>query len=131
MIDRAHELPLAAQCRLLRIARGCLYYRPTPVSETDLRLMRRIDELHLAFPFFGSRRLRVKLREDGFDVGRRCLGVSVPVLLVSVHLLVRDPFVGHRLALVMTTRPTLNPDLPDLPGAGPEPAKIIVVNRSR
>ncbi len=70
MIDRAHELPLAAQCRLLRIARGCLYYRPTPVSETDLRLMRRIDELHLAFPFFGSRRLRVKLREDGFDVGR-------------------------------------------------------------
>lgn len=73
MIDRAHELPLAAQCRLLGIARGCAYYRPVPVSEADLRLMRRIDELHLAFPFFGSRRLRVKLREDGFDVGRRHL----------------------------------------------------------
>jgi putative transposase len=73
MIDKTHELPLTAQCRLLGIARGCAYYRPVPVPEADLRLMRRIDELHLAFPFFGSRRLRVKLREDGFDVGRRHL----------------------------------------------------------
>ena len=73
MIDPAHVLPVAAQCRLLEISRGCVYYRPTPMSEFDLRLMRRIDELHLAFPFFGSRRLLVKLREDGFDVGRRHL----------------------------------------------------------
>lgn len=73
MIDREHELPLAAQCRLLGIARGCLHYRPVPVSAADLRLMRRIDELYLAFPFFGSRRLQIKLREDGFDVGRRHL----------------------------------------------------------
>lgn len=73
MIDKTHPLPIAAQCRLLAISRGCVYYRPTPVSEADLRLMRRIDELHLAFPFFGSRRLQVKLREDGFDVGRRHL----------------------------------------------------------
>jgi len=43
------------------------------MAASDLRLMRRIDELHLAFPFFGSRRLQVKLREDGFDVGRRHL----------------------------------------------------------
>jgi hypothetical protein len=47
----AHELPLAAQCRLLGVARGCAYYRPVPVSEADLRLMRRIDERHLAFVF--------------------------------------------------------------------------------
>jgi putative transposase len=73
MIDRAHELPLAAQCRLLGVARGCAYYRPVPVSEADLRLMRRIDERHLAFVFFGSRRLPKKLRGDGFDVGRRHL----------------------------------------------------------
>ena len=73
MIDPAHVLPVAAQCRLLEISRGCVYYRPTPMSEFDLRLMRRIDELHLAFAFFGSRRLLVKLREDGFDVGRRHL----------------------------------------------------------
>jgi putative transposase len=73
MIDKTHALPVAAQCRLLTISRGCVYYRPTPISEAELRLMRRIDELHLEFPFFGSRRLLVKLREDGFDVGRRHL----------------------------------------------------------
>ncbi len=71
MIDQTHGLPIAAQCRLLQIARGCVYYQPVPVSATDLRVMRRIDELHLAYPFFGSRRLLVKLTEEGFVVGRR------------------------------------------------------------
>lgn len=71
MIDQTHILPLAAQCRLLGISRGCAYYQPVPISAADLRLMRRIDELHLAYPFFGSRRLLVKLREEGFVVGRR------------------------------------------------------------
>ena len=73
MIDSTHALPVAAQCRLLEISRGCVYYRPTLIAESELRLMRRIDELHLEFPFFGSRRLQVKLRENGFDVGRRHL----------------------------------------------------------
>jgi putative transposase len=73
MIDTAHALPVAVQCRLLDISRGCVYYQPMPIAETDLRLMRRIDQLHLEFPFFGSRRLRVKLCEDGFEVGRRHL----------------------------------------------------------
>lgn len=71
MIDKTHPLSVAAQCRLINIARGCVYYQPTPVSEADLRLMRRLDELHLEYPFFGSRRLLVKLREEGFAVGRR------------------------------------------------------------
>jgi putative transposase len=71
MIDKTHPLPIAAQCRLVNIARGCVYYQPTPISEADLRLMRRLDELHLEYPFFGSRRLLVKLREEGVDVGRR------------------------------------------------------------
>jgi putative transposase len=73
MIDQTHTLPVAAQCRLLEVSRGCVYYRPAPIAQADLRLMRRIDELHLEFPFFGSRRLLVKLREDGFEVGRRHL----------------------------------------------------------
>jgi hypothetical protein len=59
------------------------------------------------------------------------LRVSVSLLPVSVHLVVRDPLAGHRIGLVMTSKPTLNPDLPDLPSSGPEPAKIVVVNRSR
>lgn len=73
MIDKTHALSIAAQCRLLEIARGCVYYQPVPISAEELRLMRRIDELHLQYPFFGSRRLLVKLREDGFDLGRRHL----------------------------------------------------------
>jgi putative transposase len=89
MIDKAHGLPLAAQCRLLRISRGCVYYRPAPTSQADLQLMRRIDELHLAFPFFGSRRLRVKLREDGFEVGRRHLATLMRRM--GIEALYRKP----------------------------------------
>jgi putative transposase len=73
MIAPDHPLPVAAQCRLLRISRGCVYYRPVPISKADLRLMRRLDELHLEYPFFGSRRLQVKLDEEGLSVGRRHL----------------------------------------------------------
>lgn len=89
MIDREHELPLAAQCRLLGIARGCAYYRPVPVSQADLRLMRHIDELDLAFPYFGSRRLQIKLREDGVDVGRRHLATLMRRM--GIEALYRKP----------------------------------------
>jgi putative transposase len=67
MIDKTHALLVAAQCRrLLDISRGCVYYRPVPVSAADLAIMRRLDELHLEHPTFGSRRLLVVLRREGF-----------------------------------------------------------------
>ena len=53
MIDRDHRLPVKRQARLLDISRGTEHYRPRPVSERDLALMRRIDELHLEHPFAG------------------------------------------------------------------------------
>ena len=59
MIDRSHELPVARQARELGISRGSVYYLPRPVSSADLALMRRIDELHLEYPFAGSRMLRI------------------------------------------------------------------------
>ena len=71
MIDKTHALPVAAQCRLLEISRGCVYYRPVPLSELDLRLMRRLDELHLEHPCYGSRRLVVLLRREGVEIGRQ------------------------------------------------------------
>lgn len=71
MIDKTHTLPVAAQCRLLDISRGCVYYRPVPVSAADLTLMRRMDELHLEHPTFGSRRLLAVLRREGFHTGRQ------------------------------------------------------------
>jgi putative transposase len=71
MIDPTHELPIARQAELLDLARSTVYYRPQPVSERDLALMRRIDELHLEHPFAGSRLLRDLLSREGFEVGRK------------------------------------------------------------
>ncbi|WP_432207428.1 IS3 family transposase [Burkholderia pyrrocinia] len=71
MIDRAHALPVSQQTRLVGIARSSAYYRPQPVSEADQSLMRRIDELHMEFPFAGARMLARLLRRDGHEVGRR------------------------------------------------------------
>ena len=71
MIDREHQLPVVRQCELLGLARSTAYYEPLPVSEADLMLMRRIDELHLRWPFLGSRRLRDLLQTEGFPVGRK------------------------------------------------------------
>ncbi len=71
MIDREHALPVARQVRLVGIARSSVYYSPRPVNEADLELMRRIDELHLEFPFAGARMLMRLLRREGMEVGRR------------------------------------------------------------
>lgn len=71
MIERDHELPIKRQAQLLGISRGTAYYRPEPVSQAELALMRRIDELHLEHPFAGSRMLRDLLRLQGVQVGRR------------------------------------------------------------
>jgi putative transposase len=70
MIDRTHELPLSMQAKVLKLSRSGLYYRPRPVSPVDLAIMRRIDELHLDYPFAGSRMLRDLLRGEGIEIGR-------------------------------------------------------------
>ncbi len=64
-------LPVVAQCRLLKVARSTLYYRSVPVSADDLAVMRRMDELHLAWPFYGSRRMAAVLRREGRAVNRK------------------------------------------------------------
>jgi putative transposase len=71
MIDRNHDLPISRQAKVLQISRGSVYYQPRPTSPEDLALMRRIDELHLEFPFAGSRMLRDFLDREGLAVGRR------------------------------------------------------------
>ena len=72
MVDRDDPaLPVVAQCRLLKIARSTLYYRPVAVDPDDLALMRRIDELYLASPFYGSRRMVAVLRREGLVVNRK------------------------------------------------------------
>lgn len=73
MIDRKHEIPLSAQAKLLGISRGTSYYLPRPVSDDNLDLMRRVDELHLQNPFMGGRMLRDQLAREDVPVGRRYL----------------------------------------------------------
>ena len=58
MIDREHGLPITKQAKVLGLSRGSVYYLPRPVPTADLAVMRRMDELHLEFPFAGSRMLR-------------------------------------------------------------------------
>ena len=70
MIDRGHELPLTRQAKLLKLSRGSLYYTTRPVMPADLAVMRRIDELHLDYPFAGSRMLRDLLHGEGVVIGR-------------------------------------------------------------
>jgi putative transposase len=70
MIDRSHDLPLVRQAALLRLSRSSLYYEPQPVPEADLAIMRRVDALHLDYPFAGSRMLRDLLRSEGVIIGR-------------------------------------------------------------
>lgn len=70
MIDRNHKLSISCQAKALGISRGSVYYLPRPVSQADLAMMRRIDELHLDYPFAGSRMLQGLLLGEGYKVGR-------------------------------------------------------------
>ena len=65
MIQADHLLAVTRRCELLDVARSTVYYRPTGISAEDLALMRRLDEIHLERPFYGSRRLRDELETQG------------------------------------------------------------------
>ena len=89
MIDRNHDLPISRQAKILNISRGSVYYKPRPLSAADLALMRRIDELHLEFPFAGSRMLRDLLNREGVPVGRR--HVATLMKRMGVEAIYRRP----------------------------------------
>ena len=106
-IHLKHELPRTRRCELLEVARSTAYYRPAPVREGDLVLMRLIDEIHLQRPFYGSRRIRDELeklpdagqillrlvgkltRWDGFE---QCENFAVVALVVSQLRLLESLF---------------------------------------
>ena len=84
MIERNDDLPVSRQAKVLGISRGSVYYLPRPVSAGDLALMRRIDELHLDYPFAGSRMLQTFLVREGYDAGR--LHVATLMMKAKVAL---------------------------------------------
>ncbi|KAB1083011.1 IS3 family transposase [Neorhizobium galegae] len=89
MIDRSHKLSVARQAKLLGFSRGSVYYSPRSVSDVDLALMRRIDELHLDYPFAGSRMLQWLLRGEGLNVGR--LHVATLMKKMGIEAIYRRP----------------------------------------
>ena len=89
MIDREHDLAIKKQAEALNISRGSVYYLPRPVSAADLALMRRTDELHLEFPFAGSRMLRGLLAAEGCKTGRR--HVKTLMKRMGIEALYRRP----------------------------------------
>jgi putative transposase len=100
MIDRDHDLPLTRQAAVLNISRGSLYYKPRPVSAADLALMRRMDELHLEFPFAGARMLQGLVAAEGSKVGRR--HVRTLMRRMGMETVYRRPNIskpapGHRI----------------------------------
>jgi putative transposase len=100
MINREHDLALTKQATLLGISRESVYYEPVPVSADDLALMRRMDELHLEFPFAGARLLRDLLAAEGSKIGRR--HVTTLMQRMGIEAIYRRPNTskpapGHRI----------------------------------
>jgi putative transposase len=71
MIDKESELSISRQCQLLKLPRSSYYYAPGAVSDETLSLMKTIDQLHLERPYMGSRQMRDRLRDQGFEVNRK------------------------------------------------------------
>jgi putative transposase len=71
MIVPSPEISMRRQAELLRVSRSGLYYESVPTDQEELSVMRRLDELHLEFPFFGSRKLALELRKDGVLINRK------------------------------------------------------------
>lgn len=71
LVDRAHIcLSVSKQCNILNISRSSIYYQPKEASPETLALMKRMDELFMLYPFYGSRQMLNHLRREGVSVGR-------------------------------------------------------------
>jgi putative transposase len=89
MIERGSEVAVKRQAELLDLSRSSVYYTPRALSERDLQLMRRLDELHLQLPYYGSRKLAAQLRREGHEVGRR--HVATLMRRMGIEALYRRP----------------------------------------
>ena len=93
-------LSLSRQCRLLTISRSSFYYAPKGESPVNLALMRRIDELFLKYPFYGSRQMVRQLRRDGVRAGRHRVRRLMRLMgLQAIYQAPRssDPHPSHRV----------------------------------
>jgi putative transposase len=93
-------LSIRRQCEILGISRSGLYYEPVPESQENLALMRRLDELHLKYPCYGTRRLTALLHRQGQLVNRKRVARLLELMGVEVLYPKRNlsqPGQGHRI----------------------------------
>ena len=100
LVEPCSELSLQRQCDLVGISRSGFYYEPVAESPENLTLMRRLDELHLDYPAYGSRRLTALLRREGGGVNRKRVARLLDLMGVEVLYPKRNlsqPGEGHRI----------------------------------
>jgi len=100
MIRHRPELSLSRQCDILAISRSSFYYTPKGESPENLALMRRIDELFLKYPFYGSRQMVRQLRREDIFVGRHRVRRLMRLMgLEAIYQAPRtsDPHPHHRI----------------------------------
>jgi putative transposase len=100
LVELCPDLSLRRQCELVGISRSGFYYEPIPESEENLALMRRLDELNLEHPFYGSRRLTALLQREGQPVNRKRVARLLELMGVEVVYPKRNlsqPGEGHRI----------------------------------
>ena len=101
MIGRDHPgLSLSRQCQVLAISRSSFYYAPKGESADNLTLMRRLDELFMKYPFYGSRQMVRQLRREAVRVGRHRVRRLMRLMgLEAIYQAPRtsDPHPAHRV----------------------------------
>ena len=100
LVAPGFKLSVQRQCELVGISRSGFYYEPVPESEENLALMRRLDELHLEHPVYGSRRLRALLQREGRLVNRKRVARLLELMGVEAIYPKRNlsqPGEGHQI----------------------------------
>jgi len=101
MVERDHKvLSLSSQCEFLHISRGSLYYRAIGETAENLLIMRRMDELFMLYPFYGSRQMMRHLQREGFAIGRHRVRRLMKLMgLKAIYRKPRtsDPHPEHRI----------------------------------
>src|SRR4051812_34271762 len=114
MIDRSHDLSIASQANALNISRSSVYHLPRAVPAADLAIMRRMDQLHLDFPFAGSRMLRDLLNAEGVEIGRQHVATLMKRMgIAAIHRRpnTSKPAPGHKIyPYLLRNVPITRPD---------------------
>ncbi len=100
LVEPCVDVSIRRQCELMGISRSGFYYEPVEESEENLALMRRLDELHMEHPVYGSRRLAVLLEREGREINRKRVVRLLHVMGVEAiypRRSLSQPMEGHRI----------------------------------